>query len=99
MILHTEAWLILAHREITPTVRVIVDGWRRVYTYECNADGVRINFPTEALAKSAWRAVEGAWSLDKGPSEDDEESNATSHQAGASPALVQALDGPALGAK
>jgi len=27
------------------------------------------------------------------------ESNATSHQAGASPALVQTLDGPALGAK
>jgi hypothetical protein len=81
MMIHTESWLILSHKEITPTVRVLIDGWAKVYTRHTNGDGIRINFHHESKTMDAWRAVEGAWGLDEEPSEDDEESNAQAQPA------------------
>lgn len=77
MILHTDSWLILAHSEVTPSVRAIIDG-RLVHQHkiESNADGIRILFASEMRAKAVWDEIEEAWAADEEPSEDDEESNA-----------------------
>lgn len=93
MMMHTESWLILAHKEITPTVQNLIDGWSKVYTRMTNADGIRINFHHESKTMDAWRAVESAWELDEEPSEDDEESNPSDQRAGATPAPMHRVVG------
>lgn len=93
MMMHTESWLILAHREITPTVQTLIDGWSKVYTRLTSGDGIRINFHHESKTMEAWRAVESAWALDEEPSEDDEESNPKADVAPASGAHVQRVVG------
>lgn len=77
MITYTETWLILAHREVTPTVAALLDAWAATGTERLRrAAGTRIRCASEQDAAWKTRAIEAAWAADAEPNDDDDDGGA-----------------------